>query len=289
MGAASSSLIVNAMTVDVEDYFQVSAFENLVSRDNWHLFEPRVQANTEAILSLLEEHGVSATFFVLGWVARQFPLLVRRIVDLGHELGSHGLSHIRITQQTPAQFRHDVCETKQLLEDLSGTPVVGYRAASFSVTKSTLWALDVLGEEDYTYSSSIYPIRHDLYGVRSAPRFPFRHNGSDGILEIPITTVQVGRARLPCGGGGYFRLFPYALSRWALSRVNREDKQPCVFYFHPWEIDADQPVMSGASPKTRFRHYTGLRRMKNRIDRVLSDFDWDRMDRVFVGESRRVT
>jgi len=272
---------VNAMTVDVEDYFQVSAFEDTVSRRDWERLPCRVERNTERILELFACHNVHATFFTLGWIAERYPQLIRRIVEAGHELASHGLSHVRVTQQTASQFREDIVGAKHLLEDIGGCPVQGYRAASYSIDASNLWAFDVLQEADYRYSSSVYPIKHDLYGMPEAPRFPFRANG-DGMLEIPVTTVTVMGRNLPCGGGGYFRLLPYAASRWAMRRVNSRDKQPCVFYFHPWELDPAQPRQQGISLKTRFRHYLNLSRMEDRLQCLLRDFRWDRMDAVFL-------
>ncbi|HHJ13113.1 MAG TPA: DUF3473 domain-containing protein [Gammaproteobacteria bacterium] len=269
------------MTVDVEDYFQVSAFEAHVDRANWGHMACRVERNTERILQLFSEHGVTATFFTLGWVAERYPGLVRRIVDEGHELASHGWSHVRVTEQTPAEFRDDVTRTKALLEDISGSEVKGYRAASYSIGEGNLWALEVLGETGYRYSSSIFPIRHDLYGMPEAPRFAFRPNGSE-LLEIPVTTVAFGARKFPCGGGGWFRLLPYALFRWALRRVNDTDGQPAIFYFHPWEIDPEQPRQPGLGWKTRFRHYLNLERMEARLRRLLKDFCWDRVDNVYL-------
>lgn len=273
--------LVNAMTVDVEDYFQVSAFERHIRREDWDRLECRVERNTERVLALFDVHGVRATFFMLGWLAERYPQLVRRIVDGGHELASHGYAHVRVTQQQPDEFRGDVLRTKKLLEDISGSPVQGYRAASYSIGAGNLWALDILREVGYDYSSSIYPVRHDLYGWPGAPRFAF-HYRQTGLLEIPVTTVAFFNQKLPCGGGGYFRLFPYAMSRWALRRVNRHDRQPCVFYFHPWEIDADQPRLTNLSLRTRFRHYLNLDRMERRLACLLEDFRWGRMDQVFL-------
>ncbi len=274
--------IVNAMTVDVEDYVHVSAFANHIDRRDWDDFPSRVEKNTDAVIDLFANHGVKGTFFVLGWVAERYPGLVRRIVDGGHELASHGYDHVRVGEQTPEVFRQDIRRTKRLLEDTGGAPVSGYRAASFSLGKSTLWAFDILADEGYAYSSSIYPIHHDLYGMPDAPRFAFAPDQAPRLLEIPITTTPVWGRNLPCGGGGYFRLLPYPFSRWAMRRVNREDRQPCVFYFHPWEIDPDQPRQTQASARARFRHYTNLGRMKARLGRVLQDFAWDRMDRLFL-------
>jgi polysaccharide deacetylase family protein (PEP-CTERM system associated) len=276
----------NALTVDVEDYFQVSAFEGHISRADWDRIPRRVEANTDRLLALFEEHGAKATFFVLGWVAERHPALIRRLAEAGHEVASHGYAHVRATGQTPAEFRADVAGTKALLEDTAGRPVLGFRAASFSIGARNLWALDVLAEVGYRYSSSIYPVRHDLYGMPEAPRFPFRHNGT-GILEVPITTVQVFGRNLPSGGGGYFRLLPYCVSEWALRRVNEREGQPGVFYCHPWEIDPDQPRQAGIGLKTRFRHYTNLGRMEARMRRLLTDFAWGRMDQVFLSEPQR--
>ena len=273
---------VNAMTVDVEDWFQVSAFERHIDRAQWPSLEWRVEANVERILALFERHQVSATFFVLGMVAEQFPQIVAKIVTAGHELASHGWSHVRVTQQDPPAFRGDVRRTRKFLEDLGGVPVQGYRAASYSIGRDNLWALDVLAEEGYRYSSSIYPIHHDLYGMPEAPRFAFRPRGDDGILEVPVTTVAFGERKFPCGGGGYFRLFPYRLSRWFIERVNSRDHRSAVFYFHPWELDPGQPRQTGVGIKTRVRHYLNLSRTEVRLERLLGDFSWDRMDRVFL-------
>jgi polysaccharide deacetylase family protein (PEP-CTERM system associated) len=273
--------IVNAMSVDVEDYFQVSAFENTINSKDWDRLPCRVEANTNCILELFEKHDVKATFFMLGWVAERYPGLVRRIVDSGHELASHGYTHTRVTRQTPEVFSADIAKTKDLLEDIAGCEVLGYRAASYSIVNKTLWAHDLLQEAGYRYSSSIYPIHHDLYGIPDAPRFSYLHK-EEGLLEIPITTVSLFNHNLPCGGGGYFRLLPYRASRWAMKHVNKTDGQPCVFYFHPWEIDPEQPRQQGISRKTRFRHYLNLGRMKGRIERLLTDFNWGRMDHVFL-------
>lgn len=275
---------VNAMTVDVEDYFQVSAFEPYIPRDRWDQLPQRVERNTRLILDLFAAQGAKATFFTLGWVAERHPALIRRIVAEGHELASHGYAHIRVTQQTPAQFREDVIRTKALLEDLGGVAVQGYRAASYSIGAGNLWALAELEQAGYRYSSSIYPIRHDLYGMPEAPRFAFHPANAPTLLEVPITTVTVFGQTLPCGGGGFFRLWPYALSRWALRRVNQSDRQSGIFYFHPWEIDPDQPRQPGINFKTRLRHYLNLSRMERRLQALLRDFRWDRMDRVFLAE-----
>jgi len=274
---------VNALTVDVEDYFQVSAFEDHISRDDWGRIPCRVERNMERILALFAQRGVKATFFTLGWIAERYPQIVSRIVAEGHELASHGWSHVRATEQNRKAFTADVTRTKGFLEDLSGVPVLGYRAASYSIGERNFWALEVLEEVGHRYSSSIFPIHHDLYGMPQAPRFAFHPNADSKFLEIPVTTVKVGEKKLPCGGGGWFRFFPYALSRWALHRVNRQDGQSCIFYFHPWEIDPDQPRQTGLGAKTRFRHYLNLHRMEYRLGRLLDDFRWGRMDEIFLG------
>ena len=282
------NMITNAMTVDVEDYLHVSAFEKHIRRQDWEVLPCRVESNTDRVLALFADHDVKATFFMLGWVAERYPDLVRRIVAAGHELASHGYSHVRVTQQNPQEFRDDVVRTKRLLEDLSGHEIRGYRAASYSIGAKNLWALEILQEAGHLYSSSIYPIRHDLYGMPSAPRFPFYPNDGGELLEIPVTTVELFNQKLPCGGGGYFRLLPYGWSRWAMRRVNHHDRQACIFYFHPWEIDPGQPRQQGIGLKTRIRHYTNLAVMEQRLRRLMGEFNWGRMDQVFLdshGES----
>jgi len=277
-----ASAIRNAMTIDVEDYFQVSAFAPYITRDSWPERECRVEANVDRILAILDEGGVKATFFTLGWIAERYPALVKRIVAGGHELASHGYGHLRASDQDRAQFKQDVGSAKAILEDLGGQQVLGYRAPSFSIGHGNLWALEVLHEAGYRYSSSIYPVQHDHYGMPDAPRFAWHPNGSDGLLEVPITTVRLGQRNLPAGGGGYFRLFPYALSRWMMQQVNQRDGQPAIFYFHPWEIDPGQPRPSGINLKTRFRHYVNMEKMDGRIRALTRDFAWDRMDRIFL-------
>ncbi len=270
-----------AMTVDVEDYFQVAALADCVERADWERLPSRVERNMDLILNLFADHGVAATFFTLGWIAERHPGIVRRIVESGHELASHGYEHHRVHSQEPETFREDVRKTKRILEDVGGQRVKGYRATSFSIDRRALWAFDVLAEEGYDYSSSVYPIKHDHYGMPEASRFAHRASGQHGLLEIPVSTVALFDRNLPGGGGGYFRLLPYAYSRWALRRIARRDRQPCVFYFHPWEIDPGQPRFAQASWRSRFRHYVNLNRMEERLRAVLRDFRWDRMDRVF--------
>jgi len=273
--------ITNALTIDVEDYFQVSALAPYIPRDQWHLRECRVERNVERILLMLDEQQTQATFFTLGWIAERYPHLVRRIVDAGHELASHGYGHQRASDLNEADFSADVGRAKKLLEDLSGQQVRGYRAPSFSIGEANLWAFDCLQQAGYCYSSSIYPIRHDHYGMPGAPRFAHRVNC--GLLELPVTTARFFDRNWPASGGGYFRLLPYALSRWLLQKVNQLDGQPAIFYFHPWEIDAAQPRIAGISAKTRFRHYVNLQHTEGRLKRLLADFNWGRMDEVFLG------
>lgn len=272
--------ITNALTIDVEDYFQVSAFAPYISRLDWNNCECRVEQNIDRILLLLDKHQTKATFFTLGWIAERYPNLVRRIVKEGHELASHGYGHERASDQTEDAFFTDINLAKILLQDLSGVEVKGYRAPSFSIGKSNLWAFDSLQKAGYRYSSSIYPIKHDHYGMPDSPRFAYEVR--DGLLEIPVTTLRMFNRNLPSSGGGYFRLFPYALSRWMLEKVNATDKESAIFYFHPWEIDAEQPRVPGINAKTRFRHYVNIDRMEKRLDQLLTDFKWGRMDQVFL-------
>jgi polysaccharide deacetylase family protein (PEP-CTERM system associated) len=277
--------LTNALTIDVEDYFQVSAFAPYISRQDWDSRECRIERNVDRILELLAASGpTQATFFTLGWIAERHPALVRRIVAAGHELASHGYGHERASDLSPAAFSQDVVRAKALLEDLAGVPVLGYRAPSFSIGVGNLWAFDVLARAGYRYSSSIYPIRHDHYGMPDSPRFAYRVGA--GLLEIPVTTLRVMNRNLPSSGGGYFRLLPYALSRWMLRQVNRQDRQPAIFYFHPWEIDVHQPRVPGIDMKTRFRHYVNISRTEARLQQLLQDFRWGRMDRIFLSPER---
>jgi len=274
--------IINAMSVDVEDYFQVSAFESIVDRENWDRLECRVERNTHKAMALFDAADVKATFFVLGWIAERYPQLVRDIVVNGHELASHGYSHSRITLLDKQQFRDEIKSSKAMLEDIGSVEVRGYRAPSYSIVESTLWAHEILADEGYRYSSSVYPIKHDLYGIPDAPRFMYEVLESE-ITEIPVSTVAISGCNIPCGGGGYFRLFPYQVSKWAIQRVNREENQPCNFYFHPWELDPDQPRQKQIPLKTRFRHYLNLRRMETRLQCLLKDFKWGTMADVYLG------
>ncbi len=271
----------NALTVDVEEYFHVSAFASRIARDAWDWLPGRIERDVDLILGILDDHHAHATFFILGWIAERYPHVVRHILEQDHEVASHGHAHERATSQSRAQFLRDVTRSKRALEDITGVTVKGYRAPSFSIGRDNLWALDSLREAGYRYSSSIYPIQHDHYGMPDAPRFAFYPEGPDGVLELPITTVSFLDRNMPAGGGGYFRLLPYNVSRWCLQRVNDVDRQPCVFYFHPWELDPGQPRVRGISVRTRFRHYLNIGSMERRIRALCTDFEWDRMDRVF--------
>jgi polysaccharide deacetylase family protein (PEP-CTERM system associated) len=271
----------NALTVDVEDYFQVEAFADRISRISWDGIPRRVEANVDRLLALFAAAGASATFFILGWIAERHPGMVRRIAAGGHEVASHGYDHCRVDRLDPARFRNDIRHSKRLLEEISAGPVSGYRAPTFSLGAHDAWAYEILAEEGYRYSSSVYPIRHDLYGDITAPRLPFRPTGGD-LWEMPLTTRRLGGQNFPCAGGGYFRLLPYWLSRRNLLAINTRDAQPCIFYMHPWEIDAGQPRIPGIGMRTRLRHYTNLRAMPDRLERLLRDFRWSRMDEVFA-------
>ena len=272
--------LTNALTIDVEDYFQVSAFAPYIRRSEWDARECRVERNVGRILELLSQRDIKATFFTLGWLAERYPQLVRAIVAGGHELASHGYGHERASDLSREAFTQDVTRAKRLLEDLSGKPVLGYRAPSFSIGTANLWAFDVLADAGYSYSSSVYPIKHDHYGMPDSPRFAYRL--ANGLLEVPVTTLRVMNRNLPSSGGGYFRLLPYALSRWMLRKVNREDREAAVFYFHPWEIDPGQPRIAGINAKTRFRHYVNIDRTEGRLQSLMQDFRWGRMDQIFL-------
>lgn len=272
----------NALTIDVEDYFQVSAFAPHIPRTDWPIRECRVERNIDCILAMLDEHDTKATFFTLGWVAERYPNVVRRIVNDGHELASHGYGHERVSDQTPDSFFADINVAKLILEDLSGKAIRGYRAPSFSIGEKNLWAFETLERAGYHYSSSIYPIRHDHYGMPNAPRHAHLIGN---LLEIPATTLRFFNRNWPASGGGYFRLMPYELSRWMIRRVNNIDQLSAVFYFHPWEIDAGQPRIPGIGAKTRFRHYVNINHMESRLHRLLTDFSWGRMDELFLNQA----
>lgn len=279
----------NALSVDVEDWFQVGAFETVIDRKDWDSLECRVERNTDAVMALFDEAGVKATFFTLGWVAERYPALIRRIVDAGHEIGSHGFGHDRVFTFTPEQFAADLLRSRKLIEDAAGVKVTGYRAPSFSIDQRTPWAHQILAEQGYTYSSSVAPVKHDHYGWADAPRFAFRPVAGSDFLEIPVTTAQFGPKRLAAGGGGFFRLLPYAFSRWAIRQVNNDEQRPAVIYFHPWEIDPDQPRVANASLKSKLRHYTKLDVMADKLRRLPRDFQWTRLDSIVAREQARLT
>ena len=277
---AAARLIVNAMSVDVEDYFQVSSFDASVSRDSWNDRESRVCANTDRLIELFEQAGVRATFFVLGWVAERFPALIRRIAGAGHEIASHGYHHRLVYELTPDQFRDDVRRAKHVLEAISGKAVLGYRAPSYSVTEQSLWALDVLIEEGHRYDASIFPIHHDRYGIPTSPRqVHVLERGSGSIIEAPGSTVRLAGVNLPIAGGGYFRLLPYGWTRWGIQRLNTVERRPAIFYVHPWEIDPGQPRIA-ATAMSRLRHYRNLGETEGRLRRLMQDFRFSTMSDV---------
>lgn len=276
---AAAGAILNALSVDVEDYFQVSLFESAVDRQQWDSMEPRVESNTDRLLAIFADSGVAATFFLLGWVAERYPDLVRRIHQQGHELAVHGYDHRRITTQTPIEFRQDVRMSKQIIEDVAGERVIGYRAPSYSVVEETTWALKILSEEGFEYDSSIFPIHHDLYGIPDSPRYPWIIRQGDGgsklpLWEFPISTVRVMGTNFPFVGGGYLRQFPMFFIRWGMRRVNHGEQQPVMIYIHPWEIDPDQPRQD-VKTLTRVRHYRNLSKAEARLRHLFRDFRFD--------------
>ncbi len=275
-----ASTIRNALTIDVEDYFQVSALAPYIPRAQWEQRECRVERNVQRILALLAAQDVKATFFTLGWIGERYPGLVREIVAAGHELASHGYGHERASDLDREAFREDVLRAKGVLEDVGGVAVKGYRAPSFSIGHGNLWALETLAHTGHRYSSSIYPIAHDHYGMPDAPRFAYRTDC--GLLEVPVTTLRVAGRNLPASGGGWFRLLPYALTRAMIGRVNRAERESAIFYFHPWEIDPGQPRIAGIDARTRFRHYVNLAANEAKLQRLLADFRWGRMDDIFL-------
>jgi polysaccharide deacetylase family protein (PEP-CTERM system associated) len=278
----------NALSVDVEDWFHVGAFERVIKHGDWAGLECRVERNTDLLLDMFEASGIKATFFTLGWVAERYPALMRRIADAGHELGNHGSNHDRVFTLTPQQFAEDIDRARKTIEDASGAKVTGYRAPSFSIDKRTPWAHEVLAEQGYVYSSSVAPIQSDHYGWPEAPRFAFKPVAGSDLIEIPVTTAVFAGKRLAAGGGGYFRLLPYAFSRWAMRQVNDEDKRPAIIYFHPWEIDPGQPRVANAPIKSKLRHYTNLGAMQGKLQRLISDFNWDRLDAIVAEEQGRI-
>lgn len=281
--SASHPHVINAMSVDVEEFFQVGAFETCIAKEDWDGFESRVERATHDILDLFDIYNVKATFFCLGWVAERHPSLIQRIVKDGHELASHGYDHARVFTLNERQFRDDVIKTQDILNTISGAPIKGYRAPSFSIDERTPWAHGVLAELGYQYSSSVYPVKTDHYGMPDAPRFSYRPN--DGtLLEVPMTTVQMFNRQFPSSGGGYFRLLPYKVSKHLISKVNEKDGQAAIFYMHPWEVDPEQPRQKDAPLKSRLRHYVNLHRTKMKLERLLKDFSWGRMDDVFLND-----
>lgn len=280
--------LLNGFSVDVEDWFQVGAFEKVIDPADWDSLACRVDVNTNRLLDMCEDLGVKATFFTLGWVAKRHPALMRRIVENGHELASHGWAHARVFTMDAAGFAADIGDARKALEDASGARVIGYRAPSFSIDTRTPWAHEILAEQGYLYSSSVAPIAHDHYGWREAPRFAFRPVAGADLIEIPVTTVEAMGRRMAAGGGGFFRVLPYAFSQWAMRRVNEQDERPIIFYFHPWEVDTDQPRVAHAPLKSRLRHYTNIDGMEAKLRRMLKEFAWGRMDNVAATEGLRV-
>ena len=275
-------MIKNALTIDVEDYFQVAALAEAVKPEDWHSMDYRVEKNTDRILGLLDDKGLKATFFTLGWVAQKSPELVQRIHAAGHEVASHGYSHQLVYNQKPDTFRDETRRSKQLLEDITGAPITGYRAASYSITAQSRWALDILCEEGFTWDSSIFPVHHDRYGMPGTPHEPYMLKAPGGGLlkEFPLSTCPIGNYRLPIAGGGYFRLYPYWLSRWGLGRINRAG-QPFIFYLHPWEVDPEQPRLK-VSALSRFRHYNNLNKCMKRLEKLVGDFSFGTVSEVLA-------
>lgn len=271
-------MIQNALSVDVEDWFQVGAFERTIRRADWDGLTHRVERNTDAVLDMFAQAGVTGTFFTLGWVAERYPALMRRIADAGHEVASHGYDHARVFTFTPDQFRADLRKSRAILEDASGQAVTGYRAPSFSIDPRTPWAHTILAEEGYRYSSSVAPIRHDHYGWPDSPRFAWKPVAGSDLVELPVTTAKLGKRTLAAGGGGFFRLLPYQFSRWAIRQVNEQAGRPAIIYFHPWEIDPGQPRRTDAPLRSRLRHYTNLSVMAAKLRRLTRDFAWTRVD-----------
>ena len=277
----------SGLSVDIEDWFQVGAFETSIDRADWDRCESRVERNTDAVLAMFAQAGVVGTFFTLGWVAERHPALIRRIVAAGHELASHGYDHQRVFRMDPAGFRADLARSRDLLEQAGGVKVTGYRAPSFSIDHRTPWAHEALAEAGYAYSSSVAPIRHDHYGWPEAPRFAFLPVAGSDLVELPVTTARLGSRIVPAGGGGFFRLLPYGISRWALRQVTQRDARPAILYFHPWEIDPGQPRVAGAPLRSRVRHYTNLGVMAGKLRRLLGDFQWTRVDQLVAAERAR--
>jgi polysaccharide deacetylase family protein (PEP-CTERM system associated) len=272
-------MVRNALSVDVEDWFQVGAFENVIDPTSWDSLECRVEANTDLILAMFQDAGVKGTFFTLGWIAERYPALIRSIVEQGHEIASHGCAHDRVFSMTADAFARDLARSRKTLEDISGQRVSGYRAPSFSIDKRTPWAHEALAEAGYDYSSSVAPIKHDHYGWPEAPRFGFRPVAGSDLIELPVTTARFAGRTLAAGGGGFFRILPYGFTKWAVDQVNAAGK-PAIIYFHPWEVDPDQPRVADAPIRSKLRHYTNLSAMTGKLDRLIADFKWGRVDAV---------
>ncbi len=277
---------VNGLSVDIEDWFQVGAFENCISREDWNALEYRFEANSDRVLSLFDRSGVKGTFFTLGWIAERAPLLIRRIVDAGHELASHGYDHVRVFKMNAAEFTADLFRARCILEDAGGVAITGYRAPSFSIDPRTPWAHRILADSGYTYSSSVAPVAHDHYGWPESPRFAWKPLVDSELIELPVTTARFAGRMLAAGGGGFFRLLPYGFSHWAIEQVNALG-QPAITYFHPWEIDPDQPRVTGAPLKSKLRHYSRLSAMEGKLERLLGDFAWGRIDDAVAGLATR--
>lgn len=275
----------NAFTVDVEDYYHVEAFKNVIKKSDWTSYESRVRRNTEVILRIMEESGTKGTFFILGDVATRYPELVKMITAQGHEIASHGMSHTLVYKQSKNIFREETRNSKALLEDLSQKEVIGYRAATYSITNNSLWALDILIEEGFKYDSSIFPMRHDRYGIPDAIQYPhiYKTNIGNAIAEFPISVWKQGKLKIPVAGGGYFRLFPYAVTRFGLGRINAQNK-PFVFYTHPWEVDPAQPRITNISALTKFRHYVNIGKCRKRLLKLTKDFAFTTMQDVLKAE-----
>ena len=286
--AEAGGAIVNGLSVDVEDWFQVGAFESVIERDDWSSLADRVERNVREILDLFDEAQVQATFFALGWVASRHGGLMREIVARGHELASHGWDHGRVFRMDRAAFAKDISRARKVLQDAAGVPILGYRAPSFSIDRRTPWAFMELAEQGYTYSSSVAPVMHDHYGWAEAPRFAFRPLPWSPLVEIPVTTAMFAGKRLAAGGGGFFRVIPYGFTRWAIRQVNAREGRPAVFYFHPWEIDPGQPRVAGAPLKSRLRHYTNLDKMAGKLRQLVGEFAWGRMDLLAHREAARL-
>mgnify|MGYP003665597801 FL=1 len=283
--ARQADALLNAMSVDIEDWFQVGAFETVIDRGDWDRLDHRVERNSEAVLALFDEAGIKATFFVLGWVAERYPALMRQIVAAGHEIASHGYDHARVFTLSPDQFRADLDRSRKLLEDSSGEKVTGYRAPSFSIDQRTPWAHEILAEQGYEYSSSVAPIYHDHYGWAGSPRFAWKPVAQSDFIELPVTTVKLGSRILAAGGGGFFRLLPYALYERSIRKMQREDGHGAIFYFHPWEIDPDQPRVKNAPVRSKIRHYSNLKVMRAKLLRATEDFKWGRVDELAALEA----